>query len=665
MLQPFSKNKDTSTITKAQLQTRLEVLEADWKKFDKDHERICESKTELLENLDYLNEDHYSRGKEAYLINKSEMMDLLDLVSTSSLQNILIHTRHGSFTNASRQNHHRCKTYRPSSKDVYGLWKILKPGNNLTRVEWRILPKIQFRFYLLKIKRVKNTFNQRTLGLKLEGLTKSSSCCVELHGFSDASQSAMAAVVYIKVRSESGIFVNIVCAKTRVASLKKMSIPRLELTAALMLVRLAKYVRDILDIKSAPLWLWTDSRVTLTWIQNHPSKWKDFVCNRVSIIQETEPLARWRYVPGKENPADCASRGLSPKALVDHKLWWSGPSWLAEDSVNWPMSSDELAEEAVSEQRSQKSTYLSQSKSEPDLLSRYSDLNKLLRITAWCRRFINRLKKIDSIEHTPYLTPKELNDSLLLWTGIVQLEAFNEDLKQLTNQKPINKLSKLRNFTPFLDQNKLIRVGGKLNQSTLEYDSKHPLLLPKDSNLSKLIISDSHLRTLHGSTSITLSTIRQRFWILGGRPAIKKELLRCVTCARYRAERAQQLMGQLPTSRVTPSRPFLHSGVDYAGPFVIKTWREAFIAAYKRFTARRGISSTLSSDCGTTFIGADAELKRLFTASTTTSTKLRDLLTKDGTLWKFNPPSAPHFGGHWEAGVNCVIQINIDFGYSM
>ncbi|XP_054287927.1 uncharacterized protein LOC129003652 [Macrosteles quadrilineatus] len=465
-----------------------------------------------------------------------------------------------------------------------------------------------------------------------------------------------------------------------------MSIPRLELTAALMLVRLAKYVREILDIKSAPLWLWTDSRVTLTWIQNHPSKWKDFVCNRVSIIQETEPLARWRYVPGKENPADCASRGLSPKALVDHKLWSSGPSWLAEDSVNWPMSSDELAEEAVSEQRSQKSTYLSQSKSEPDLLSRYSDLNKLLRITAWCQRFINRLKKIDSIEHTPYLTPKELNDSLLLWTGIVQLEAFNEDLKQLTNQKPINKLSKLRNFTPFLDQNKLIRVGGRLNQSTLEYDSKHPLLLPKDSNLSKLIISDSHLRTLHGSTSITLSTIRQRFWILGGRPAIKKELLRCVTCARYRAERAQQLMGQLPTSRVTPSRPFLHSGVDYAGPFVIKTWRgkaaktykgyivvficsstsalhlelvtdysaEAFIAAYKRFTARRGISSTLSSDCGTTFIGADAELKRLFTASTTTSTKLRDLLTKDGALWKFNPPSAPHFGGHWEAGVKSV-----------
>lgn len=143
-------------------------------------------------------------------------------------------------------------------------------------------------------------------------------------------------------------------------------------------------------------------------------------------------------------------------------------------------------------------------------------------------------------------------------------------------------------------------------------------------------------------------------------------------------------MGQLPTERITPSRPFTTTGVDYAGLFVIKTWKrkntktykayialfvcyatsaihlelvtnytaEGFIAAFKRFTARRGICSTLSSDCRTK--GADAELQRLFTLSTQESDKLATLLANDGTQWRFNPSSAPHFGGKWEAGIKSV-----------
>ncbi|XP_054287809.1 uncharacterized protein LOC129003539 [Macrosteles quadrilineatus] len=144
-------------------------------------------------------------------------------------------------------------------------------------------------------------------------------------------------------------------------------------------------------------------------------------------------------------------------------------------------------------------------------------------------------------------------------------------------------------------------------------------------------------------------------------------------------------MGQLPPTRTSPSRPFLHSGVDYAGPFVIKTWHGKraktykgyiavficsstsaihlelvsnysyyFIAAYKRFTSRRGICATLTSDCGTTFVGADKELKRLFSSSSAESGQLKSLLANDGTEWKFNPPAAPHFGGHWEADVKSV-----------
>ncbi|XP_018311378.1 uncharacterized protein [Mycetomoellerius zeteki] len=145
-------------------------------------------------------------------------------------------------------------------------------------------------------------------------------------------------------------------------------------------------------------------------------------------------------------------------------------------------------------------------------------------------------------------------------------------------------------------------------------------------------------------------------------------------------------MGQLPLERVIPSRPFLNSGVDYAGPLHLKNWRgrnsrtykawialfvclstsavhielvtdcstEAFIAAYKRFTSRRGICATLISDCGTNLKGADVELQQLFSASSKEHENLASLLANDGTHWKFIPPSAPHFGGKWEAGVKSV-----------
>jgi len=228
--------------------------------------------------------------------------------------------------------------------------------------------------------------------------------------------------------------------------------------------------------------------------------------------------------------------------------------------------------------------------------------------------------------------------------------------------------------------------GGRLQSSLLPTDAKHPIILPKESLLTNLIISDAHQRTLHGGTQITLAFLREEFWVIGGRVPVRKHILRCIRCARFRQKRAQHLMGQLPKSRVTPSRPFSHAGVDYAGPISLKTWRgknartykaymvlficlstsadhieivsdyssEAFIAAYKRFTGRRGICSVLFSDCGTNFIGANSELKRLFSVATAESQKMAALLAKDGTQWRFNPPSAPHFGGKWEAGVKSV-----------
>lgn len=204
---------------------------------------------------------------------------------------------------------------------------------------------------------------------------------------------------------------------------------------------------------------------------------------------------------------------------------------------------------------------------------------------------------------------------------------------------------------PVYGRSRIITRERRLENSPLEETSKHPYILPRHSPLSTLIIQDAHEQTLHGSTQDTLLYIRNTYWIIGGRAPVRSHILKCVKCTRHRRFQASQLMGQLPSSRVNPSRAFLHSGLDYAGPYLLKTWKgrsartykswialfvclstsaihleivtdyssDAFSAVYHRFTARRGLCATITSDCRSNFKGADHALKRLFT---TTSVEL-------------------------------------------
>jgi hypothetical protein len=511
---------------------------------------------------------------------------------------------------------------------------------------------------------------------------------IELHGFSDASQLAMASVIYVRVVAESdAACITIVGSKTKVAPLKRMTIPRLELTAAAMLTQQMVHVRKVLDLSKAPIYLWTDSSVILAWIRSHPSRWKDYVRNRVSAIQETLPDAQWNHVSGKENPADCASRGLSPRQLKEESLWWTGPKWLSQPTTTWPASNPTTADGVQLEERTSiVASVVTENMSQWNLLTRYSSLTRLLRITAICRRVVSRMRRVPATSLSYPITPAEIESSRLFWVGAVQRTYFFGELKTLSQSQVLPRNHSLSRLTPYIDESNLLRIGGRLKNALLDPDAKHPLILPRDSTFTRLVIADAHARTLHGGTQVTTAHIRRAYWIQGGRVPVRSFILRCVTCTRHRGITAKQLMGQLPATRVTPSRPFLHSGVDYAGPFTVKTWKgraaktykgyivlfvcfsssaihlevatdcstEGFLAAYKRFTGRRGICATLSSDCGTNLAGADAELRKLFSKASEESTHIANLLANDGTTWKFNPPSAPHFGGKWEAGVKSV-----------
>lgn len=248
----------------------------------------------------------------------------------------------------------------------------------------------------------------------------------------------------------------------------------------------------------------------------------------------------------------------------------------------------------------------------------------------------------------------------------------------------IKQKSKLTSFTPILDEFGIIRVGGRIHRAQIDENQKHPMIIPHNSHLAKLLVADAHNQTLHGGPRLMLTFLQAKYWIIGAKSLVKQYFRKCVKCIRYTPSNKPQLMGQLPTPRVTPNRAFLFSGVDFAGPINIRASKgrghssykgyiclficlstkavhleavsdlssQGFLAAFRRFGARRGHCSDLYSDNGTNFVGAARELKKLFHEERShILPEILDWLSTNSTQWHFIPPHAPNFGGLWEAAI--------------
>lgn len=458
----------------------------------------------------------------------------------------------------------------------------------------------------------------------------------QLHGFCDSSERGYGAVIYFRyLLPNNSILIYLICAKSKVSPLKRISIPRLELCAALLLSRLINFVVQAYSTKlplTNNIFAWSDSSVALSWIKSSPHRFKSFVSNRVSQIQERVPPDRWFHVPSLDNPADCASRGLLASELVNHPLWFSGPPWLRLPSDSWPTTTVDILGNSFTLLEEERKIVLSNFvllDSLDVLLDKWPSLSKIQRIICYCLRFIKNSRNPSCKSSSTFDAP-ELHEALLILVKHVQSLCFSDIISNLQRGKHIPKC--FRKLSPFCGEDGVLRVGGRLTHSGLRYDQKHPALLPRKHRLTELIIEHIHKENLHPGLQTLHFLISQNFWILSPRRAIRHTLSKCLRCFRINPKPYQPPMGDLPPVRVSQVKPFSCVGVDFGGPFFITLGKS------------RGRCSTIFSDRGTNFVGANNELIELMKQAT----------ESEKILWSFNPPAGAHFGGIWEAGIKSV-----------
>ena len=374
----------------------------------------------------------------------------------------------------------------------------------------------------------------------------------ELHGFSEASEKAWGAVVYVRSTYEHHPpVVALVISKTKVIKPENSTIPRKELCGAPMLAKLLTLVGAALGIPQDHTYGWTDSSIVLAWLDGSPRELDVFVSNRVrAILQLTTPHS-WKHVPTLQNPADCASRGIMPQELLAHSLWWEGPSWLLTDPVDIPWQPPRRPLPPIE----RRLVHVSSTIPPQWIEGRYESYHKCILITAWClrfvHRFLHRLRQKEPPEDQPlYMTSTELVASEHVLVRMSQARSFPKDIQQLLTNKPISNHSTLRKLSPYLEKEQLLRVGGRLSNSALTYSQQHPLITSGKDDLVILLFNYLHIRFGHCGPTLLLCATGTRFHVVGARALSRTVCSQCITCRKAAPKPLPQYMADLPLERV-------------------------------------------------------------------------------------------------------------------
>ncbi|XP_062713808.1 uncharacterized protein LOC134290646 [Aedes albopictus] len=508
---------------------------------------------------------------------------------------------------------------------------------------------------------------------------------LEVHVFVDASETAYCCVVYFRLVSESGIQVALVGSKSRVAPLKTLSIPRLELKAAVLG---AQYLQSVLSNHELPVskrYLWTDSTTVLAWILSDHRRFQKFVAVRVGEILTLSNPQDWRWVPTKANVADMATKWGKGPVFQAQNPWFRGPSFLHQSEEHWPERRQD-----ISTQEELRPVHAHWSAVPLIEATRFCRYERMQRAMAYALRFVDNLrhKRSGSALQLGVLNQTELKRAEETLWKVAQADCFPEEITVLSPTKGspdtrhacVSKSSPIFKVWPYLDDQGILRMRGRIGAATFApVEARFPAVLPRHHRITKLITDCYHRRFRHANRETVVNEMRQRFEVAKLRSLVEKVSRECALCRVKKSRPQPPAMAPLPPARLQAFvRPFTFDGVDYFGPVFVRVGRsqvkrwvavftcltvravhievvhnlstESCIMAVRRFVARRGPPAEIYSDNATCFQGAGNVVEK----QRERNEALASSFTSARTKWMFIPPAAPHMGGAWERLVRSV-----------
>ncbi|XP_071044448.1 uncharacterized protein [Parasteatoda tepidariorum] len=479
-----------------------------------------------------------------------------------------------------------------------------------------------------------------------------------LHIFTDASKQAFATCAFLRTENK-GVHVQLVNARSRVAPIKEITIPRLELLSCLIGARLAKTILTDLRLEYCRTIFWSDSSTALGWIRRDQT-WGTFVHNRVQEIRTSTKISDWKHVPGKYNPADLPSRGCSFEQLLESR-WWEGPIWLYLPEKEWPHAEEQPDEDVLNKEKRKTVLSLLDKEHKPDWYYHYfSSYRKIVRMIAWILRLLYNCRNSEK-NLSSELSVDELEKAERRLFKLIQKESFTG------TQDP-----SIKALRPIEDENGLFRAKTSIIQRKDEKNFLYPVILPSSHPVVQRLILEKHLEKHHAGVSMLMAHLKENVWILKSRKTIRNVIRKCIKCKRFQAHRIEIEPGIPPEDRVKEAAIFEIIGVDLAGPLYLsnksKAWivlytcavyraihlelvtslsTETFLLSLRRFISRRVRPYVIYCDNGTSFVGANKLLEKLNWKEISAATSAQKI------RFKFNPPTA----AWWERLVRMVKEI--------